>query len=102
METIRRRADKEKPLVDTSYQQSFQNSKTEVSHNSAIDYKNDLLLAVFPLIIILLTFGGRISVLVLCFGGLICYIFDLLGSIEVKNISLQQNSLTYSFIIFLL
>ena len=97
MEAIRRRVDKEKPLVDISYQQSAQNPKTEVFRNSAIDYKNDLLLAVIPLITILLTFGGRISVLVMCFGGLICYIFDLVGSVEV-NIE-QAEGIIYSIFI---
>jgi hypothetical protein len=51
---------------------------------SAIDYKDDLLLAISPLLIILLAFGGRWSILAACVGGTICYIFDIIGVAEVK------------------
>jgi len=47
-------------------------------------YKYDLLYAIIPLIIILLIFGEKKSILILCFGCLICYIFDLLDFIEVS------------------
>jgi hypothetical protein len=50
---------------------------------SAIDYKDDLLLAISPLLIILLAFGGRWSILAACVGGTICYIFDIIGVAEV-------------------
>ena len=48
-----------------------------------IDSKNELFLAVCIPFIILIIFGGRPCLLTLTFGGLICYIFDLLGSVEV-------------------
>ena len=85
MEATRRHVERDhKPLVDTSYQQPFVPSKTPAL-KTACDYKDDLLLAISPLIAILLAFGGRLSVLVACFGGLICYIFDLQGSVEVSG-----------------
>jgi len=49
------------------------------------NYKYDLLYAMIPLVIILLTFGGQISILSLCFGCLLCYIFDILDFIEVSS-----------------
>ena len=51
-------------------------------------YKYDLLYAMIPLGIILLIFGGQISILSLCFGCLLCYIFDILDFIEVSNINI--------------
>lgn len=33
---------------------------------------------------IMLAFGGKAALLVLCFGALIAYIFDILGTIEVS------------------
>jgi hypothetical protein len=88
MDLIRYRAlerEREPRLVlDTSYQQQQSApSPKKNSKNFAYDYKNDLLVAISPLVLILLIFGGRLAVLVLCFGGLIGYIFDLLGSMEV-------------------
>lgn len=81
MDPIRRRT--EKPLIDTSYQQ--QNSTTvQPKTNTACDYRNDLLIAITPLLLVLLAFGGRYSMLMMCFGCLVCYIFDLLGSMEVN------------------
>ena len=52
-------------------------------------YKYDLLYAIIPLGIILLIFGGQISILSLCFGCLLCYIFDILDFIEVSNINIM-------------
>ena len=52
---------------------------------TAVDYRAILLIAVLPPFLVLLAFGGKLALLVMCFGGLICYIFDLLGSIEVKQ-----------------
>lgn len=42
-----------------------------------------LSLAIFPSFLIMLAFGGRPSLLVLCFGAVVTYIFDLLGAMEV-------------------
>jgi hypothetical protein len=45
---------------------------------------NELLgAALMPPLLVMLAFGGRPSLLVLCFGGLGAYIFDVLGSVEV-------------------
>lgn len=44
---------------------------------------NVLLTACAPAIGIILAFGGRPALLVLCFGALVAYIFDILGSVEV-------------------
>ena len=33
---------------------------------------------------IMMAFGGKPALLVLCFGALIAYIFDILGTIEVR------------------
>jgi hypothetical protein len=52
------------------------------------NYKYDLLYAMIPLVIILLIFGGQISILSLCFGCLLCYIFDILDFIEVSSINM--------------
>jgi hypothetical protein len=43
----------------------------------------ELLTACAPAIGIILAFGGRPAMLVLCFGALVAYIFDILGSVEV-------------------
>ena len=37
---------------------------------------------------IMLAFGGKPALLVLCFGSLIAYIFDILGTIEVRIVTL--------------
>lgn len=47
-------------------------------------YRYDLLFAISPLIIILLLFGGHLSILALSFGCLLCYIFDLVDFVEVS------------------
>lgn len=49
------------------------------------DYRQEIFLSIFPAFLILLVFGGRPALLTLAFGGLFCYIFDLLGSIEVRT-----------------
>ena len=35
---------------------------------------------------IMMAFGGKTALLVLCFGALIAYIFDILGTIEVRSL----------------
>ena len=44
-----------------------------------------LLTACAPSVGITLAFGGRPALLVLCFGALVAYIFDILGSVEVRG-----------------
>jgi hypothetical protein len=55
-------------------------AKTDKSLHS---FRNSLLIAISIPFLILLAFGGHLSVVIICFGGLICYIFDLLGAMEV-------------------
>lgn len=57
---------------------------TKSSSSSAAARNNMLLLAVAIPFLILLVFGGRLSLLIVCFGGLLCYIFDVIGSVEVS------------------
>lgn len=45
--------------------------------------------ALIPPLLVILAFGGRPSVMVLCFGSLGAYIFDLLGSAEVAILFLS-------------
>jgi hypothetical protein len=59
------------------------------------NYKYDLLYAMIPLVIILLIFGGQISILSLCFGCLLCYIFDILDFIEVSSINYNDSMFVY-------
>jgi hypothetical protein len=49
------------------------------------EFSNAALLsaALVPAFLVMLAFGGRVSLLILCFGGVITYIFDLLGAMEV-------------------
>jgi hypothetical protein len=49
-----------------------------------MDYRKDLLIAISIPSIILLVFGGRLSLLIICFGALVSYIFDIIGSVEVR------------------
>eukprot|EP01038_Epipyxis_sp_PR26KG_P004662 gene4662-6550_t len=50
-------------------------------------FKDELMMCIAIPFIILLIFGGKLSLLIVCFGGLIGYIFDLLGTIEGTLIS---------------
>ena len=47
---------------------------------------------------IMLAFGGKPALLVLCFGAIVSYIFDLLGTIEVGN---SANKFLVSLSLFL-
>jgi hypothetical protein len=82
--------------INYNYNNNENNNNNNNNNNTKIDsddkkvkniypynYKYDLLYAMIPLIIILLIFGGQISILSLCFGCLLCYIFDILDFIEV-------------------
>lgn len=60
---------------------------------TSVDYKDDLLLALSPLLVILLAFGGRWSILAACFGGTICYIFDIVGVVEVSRVTVAHAQL---------
>lgn len=54
------------------------------AHEPEFKYRELLLLSLAVPFGIMLAFGGKPSLLMLCFGALISYIFDLLGSIEVR------------------
>ena len=53
-----------------------------VSKEPELLHKSELLLSLLPSFTIILIFGGRPSILALCFGTLTTYIFDLLGTME--------------------
>lgn len=108
--SIRNRVEKEAPTITSSsssvlYNSSYVNNNynnNNINYNNnnnnndsddkkvkniyPYHYKYDLLYAMIPLIVILLIFGGQISILSLCFGCLLCYIFDILDFIEVSII----------------
>ena len=54
-----------------------------ISSNLDMNSKKKILYAIALPLVILLIVGGNMSLLTLCFGGLMCYILDLLGSTEV-------------------
>ena len=68
--------------------------------NQQTNYKFELLFLYSIPIVSLISFGGRMSLLVSCFGGLICYIFDLAGSIEVKICCFINNYIVKLYIYF--
>ena len=53
-----------------------------ISKEAEFLYNSYLLLSLLPSFAIILIFGGRPSILALCFGSLTTYIFDLLGTME--------------------
>ena len=63
------------------------------AHEPEFKYRELLLLSLAVPFGIMLAFGGKPSLLMLCFGAIISYIFDLLGSIEVRA-DLQTFSLS--------
>jgi uncharacterized membrane protein len=54
-----------------------------MSRESQFAYGGMLLTSLLPPLAVMMAFGGRPALLVLCFGGITAYIFDLLGTIEV-------------------
>ena len=46
-------------------------------------YGNILLTSYIPPFAIMIAFGGKPTLIVLCFSALVSYIFDILGSVEV-------------------
>jgi hypothetical protein len=59
--------------------ESFLSKRPEFSHGVLLFSSLSV-----PLLV-MMAFGGRPALLVLCFGGLVAYIFDLLGTIEVRS-----------------
>lgn len=55
------------------------------AHEPEFKYRELLLFSLAIPFGIMLAFGGKPSLLMLCFGAIISYIFDLLGSIEVRD-----------------
>ena len=62
---------------DKEHPRSANKSEMSFSHGPILS------LAMLPALLIMLAFGGRPSLLVLCFGAVVTYIFDLLGAMEV-------------------
>lgn len=58
------------------------NEEYLISKEPEFLYNSQLLLSLLPSFAIILIFGGRPSILALCFGLLTTYIFDLLGTME--------------------
>jgi len=91
METVRRRVDHKDQAKTMSHLSTGNSLESSADFNSEKkekkddDYQNTLFSAVAIPFVIILIFGGRYSLLTICFGGLLCYIFDLLGSVEVNN-----------------
>ena len=86
METIRRRVENNKAMVNPTSGSNSDIDSINIDKKSFKNeegYRNELFVAVLIPFVILLIFGGRYSLLTTCFGGLMCYIFDLLGSVEV-------------------
>ena len=72
-------------------------SKTEdylISKEPECKYGWTLLLSLLPSFAILIVFGGRPTLLALCFGSLTTYIFDLLGTMEGTLFSICITLLT--------
>ncbi len=61
------------------------NNSTAKLMSSEPEFSHGLLIlkGLIPTILIIFAFGGRPSILILCLGTLISYIFDLLGTVEV-------------------
>jgi hypothetical protein len=51
---------------------------------SELKYANTMLLSVMPCMVVIAGFGGRPTLIAACFGGIVAYIFDLVGTIEVR------------------
>lgn len=85
-ETFHRRPNKDvnSGIPRNTVNAAFSDHVASKSPNSSSAARNNmLLLAIAIPFLILLVFGGRISLLIVCFGGLVCYIFDVIGSVEV-------------------
>lgn len=87
LETVNSRSDlRSLPQKDRDYNNdSSQDSSTLVSSEPEFTYSDVLMMGLLPPVAIMLAFGGRPSLLVICFGSVVTYIFDLLGAIEVYN-----------------
>ena len=57
--------------------------ETIVNTEPDFQHMNLLTFCLAPPFLIMLAFGGRPSILVVCFGTIVTYIFDLLGAMEV-------------------
>ena len=70
----------------TTFPSSKPYSKYNAKHDIELRHREVLLLSLASPIGIMMAFGGKPAVIVLCFGGIISYIFDLLGTVEVTNL----------------
>jgi hypothetical protein len=69
-----------KPLRDSG---SNTTSARPGQYKLEYKYTNLLLLSLLPSLVIMAGFGGRPTLIAGCFGGIVAYIFDLIGTIEV-------------------
>ena len=60
------------------------------SVGSEFKYGGLLLWSLIPSLFIIAGFGAKPTLIAACFGGLIVYILDLLGTIEVRDVSLDS------------
>jgi hypothetical protein len=49
-----------------------------------------LTLALLPAAFVMIAFGGRPALFILCFGSVLSYIFDILGAVEVFQLFFPQ------------
>jgi hypothetical protein len=59
-----------------------------VSAEPEFRYAGVLMLGLMPPFLIMLAFGGRPAILVVCFGTIVTYIFDLLGAMEATLVTI--------------
>lgn len=86
-ETFHRRPNRDTSngIARNTVSAAFSEHVTSKQPNPTSSARNNMLLmAVAIPFLILLVFGGKVSILIVCFGGLVCYIADLLGSVEVR------------------
>ena len=95
---------RKRPINDSSSsavssERSVSSRTTTTNPTDVADYKAEflhssvLLTACAPALCIILAFGGRPALLALCFGSLVSYIFDIMGSVEGTLISILVTGL---------
>jgi hypothetical protein len=55
-----------------------------------------LIMSLAPAVLVMLAFGGKPSLVAICFGSLFSYIFDILGAMEVNVLCSYYIFLLYS------
>lgn len=57
----------------------------DVAQGPEFRYLSHILWGLLPALVVILAYGGRPALIALCFGCIFAYIFDLLGTMEVKS-----------------